>query len=238
MFWNQNFKSLTKPAGCSGPKLTVDFKIKTWYPFLLQPQICVRGGKSKATFSFDFVYSLWLLYRNTFKIEKMYCFPDQNNIMHYRYLSNNLHSFFKFLDPLIYVLFCPARGFSPSPAPRWGPSLPRPTPLENTPPRTSLLYMPLCPKLLKCPPQTPLEYIGIGKGRSSKCWQRPTGGRGACLLPFCSFSSIIWENIWVFKFWSDFEVSVMVLVCNLDQAVGISKNQFWAITFDWSDLRK
>ena len=74
-------------------------------------------------------------------------FIDQNIIIHYKYLHNNIRTVFKFLDQSIYAFFCPAppRGFSPSPRP--ADFCPRPAPLEKAPPRTSLVQGPQNPNL-------------------------------------------------------------------------------------------
>ena len=53
-------QKLTKPAGRSGAKLTLNSKIKIWYPFSLCPQSLSQTRKKKEKIAFDPVYSLSL----------------------------------------------------------------------------------------------------------------------------------------------------------------------------------
>ena len=123
---------LTKSAGRSGVKLTAD-SIDTPFHYA-RDWWCLKGRKSRKIFSFFFVYIFWLSASQKYllKVRGDNVFIYQNIIIHYKYLHTNIRTFVEFLDKSIYAFFCPA-------PPRPADFHLRPAPLENAPPRPSLI---------------------------------------------------------------------------------------------------
>ena len=101
---------IDKPAGRSGAKLTAD-SIDTPFNYA-RDWWClkVKGRKSREIFKFFFVYIFWLSASQKYllKVRGDNVFIDQNIIIHYKYLHNNIRTVVEFLDQSIYAFFCPA----------------------------------------------------------------------------------------------------------------------------------